>query len=318
MNDAPVATVAILTFNGEQYLQEVLESVFAQRMDRPFEVLVIDSGSGDRTLEIVSRFAVRLHQIPNAEFQHGRTRNLAVEMASGRHVAFVTQDATPAHPDWLSAMLESFDLDDRVVAVYGPHLPRPDADPKTRKELSDFFGGMGPSDRPTIHSQGDITFFSDVNACISKEFWRKVPYRELAYAEDQAMGRDVLEAGYLKVFQPNAAVVHSHNFPPLVYFRRMFDEWKGLKDSLGLRYPHSIYKTVYEASLVVRDDLRYVRTLRMSRAEKLKWALRISAMDFGRQVAHYLAEHADRLPPGVVDRLSQERSVKRKLRSRSR
>jgi rhamnosyltransferase len=103
----PVVTVAVPVYNGARYLDEVLGAVRAQRVDRELELLVIDSGSTDGSLEIAERHGARIHRIPKAEFSHGGTRNLAMEMASGEHVAFITQDATPAHDGWLAALLEA-------------------------------------------------------------------------------------------------------------------------------------------------------------------------------------------------------------------
>src|SRR5207245_3001369 len=71
----PGASIVLLTFNGEEYLEELLDAIAEQKTTFAFETIVIDSGSTDRTLEIVRRHAVRLHQIPNSKFNHGGTRN---------------------------------------------------------------------------------------------------------------------------------------------------------------------------------------------------------------------------------------------------
>ena len=61
------ATVALLTFNADPWLRELLDGVGRQKTDFEYEVLLIDSGSTDKTLEIAAEYpAVRLHQIPTA------------------------------------------------------------------------------------------------------------------------------------------------------------------------------------------------------------------------------------------------------------
>src|SRR3954447_9272727 len=124
---AAEVSVAIPVLNGARYLDEVLGAVRAQRVDREVELLIVDSGSTDGSLEIAERHGARIHRIPKQEFSHGGTRNLAMELAQGEHVAFLTQDATPAHDGWLAAMLEGFAQADDVALVSGPHDPRPDA-----------------------------------------------------------------------------------------------------------------------------------------------------------------------------------------------
>ena len=139
------ATVAILTYNGEQYLREVLDAVTGQEADFEYEVLVIDSGSTDGTLDLVRSYrSVRLHEIPNGEFGHGRTRNLAVSLAKGDFVAFLTQDAVPADPGWLSEMLRPFEISPDVAGVFGRQVPRPDCCPTVKRDVTKVFAGLGP------------------------------------------------------------------------------------------------------------------------------------------------------------------------------
>ena len=77
-------------------------------------------------------------------------------------------------------------------------------------------------------------FFSDANACIARSALDEVPFRPVSYAEDQLLARDMLAAGYAKVFRPDAPVVHSHDYGPLDRFRRAFDEWRALREVHGV------------------------------------------------------------------------------------
>src|SRR5205807_6709801 len=88
-------SVLILCKNEERRIGDCLDMVFAQKGAGEFEVVVIDSGSTDRTLEIVRRHPVRLFEIPASEFHHARTRNYAAEMARGRYLVYLTADAVP-------------------------------------------------------------------------------------------------------------------------------------------------------------------------------------------------------------------------------
>ena len=103
-------------------------------------------------------------EIPPDEFGHGRTRNLAAEHSSGELICFLTQDAVP-EPGWLDAYRESFELDPRVGAAFGPHLPFADTSPMVARELTEFFAGFSPNGTPALHRRGDLTFLSNVNAC---------------------------------------------------------------------------------------------------------------------------------------------------------
>lgn len=309
----PTVTVVIPTFDGEETIGKVLDVVFDQESALPFEVLVIDSGSRDRTVEIVKRHPVRLIEIPNREFGHGKTRNLAVEISNSLFITFLTQDAIPASRQWLDHLVHGFDLDPNVAAVYGPHIPRADADPKTKRDLVEFFAGMGGPDRPMLQSRGDPTFFSDVNGCIKKEIWKLIPYRDLSYAEDQAFGKDILEAGYLKVFEPRAAVIHSHSYPPMTHFRRQFDEWVGLKVAIGITEEWSLLKVMggtVRGSLVDGRLIWAAKEYQVTR--RLRFIGKAIVMNLARRLGSYLAARHESLPEWLKNRLSHERSWKRK------
>ncbi|HEX3392098.1 MAG TPA: glycosyltransferase family A protein, partial [Solirubrobacteraceae bacterium] len=105
-------SVVIPVKDGERYLPELLDAL---AREAPDEVLVIDSGSSDRSLEIVAAAGVRLVTIEPDEFGHGRTRNLGMELTGSELVCFLTQDATPC-PGWLDAHRDAFGLDERVGA----------------------------------------------------------------------------------------------------------------------------------------------------------------------------------------------------------
>jgi glycosyltransferase involved in cell wall biosynthesis len=93
------ASVVIPVRDGARYLGELLAAL---EREGPDEVLVIDSGSRDGSVDIARAAGVELLEIAPEAFGHGRTRNLGVELTSGELVLFLTQDATP-RPGWLAA-----------------------------------------------------------------------------------------------------------------------------------------------------------------------------------------------------------------------
>ncbi len=316
----PLASVVLLTFNGERYLAEVLDSVFKQQTSFQYEVIVIDSGSTDTTLDIVRSYPANIHQIPNSEFNHGETRNLGARLARGRFVAYLTQGATPTDEHWLRHLVNAFDLSPNVGAVYGLHIPRANCDPITRRDTEEFFKMMGPKDQATVRyvrdgdeaweeyqkNEGIIGFYSDVNSCLRKTVWEEIPYQALDYAEDQAFGRDILKAGYGKVYEPRAAVIHSHSYPPLQYFRRQFDEYRGLRQSIGFVQNSGLTKVLLGTLKGGWVDSRYILRQKYPVLAQLKWVNYAFALNFARRFAGYLAAREHHLPPQLTRRISLE------------
>ena len=93
-------------------------------------------------------------------------------------------------------------------------------------------------------------FFSDANGCVAAPAWEEVPFRDVAYAEDRLLAAELLAAGYAKVYVPDAAVVHSHDYPPVQHLRRCFDEWRALHEISGYVEPLS-FVALFDA---VRED----------------------------------------------------------------
>ncbi len=316
---AAAVTVAVPVFNGARYLDEVLAAVRAQRVDREVEILVVDSGSTDGSRSIASRHGARVLEIPKAEFSHGGTRNRMMELSEGEHVAFLTQDATPAHDRWLASLLAGFEAAGDVALVFGPHEARPDASHMIKCEMERHFAtfGDGGIDVQRLgRSAAEIsqyrrfpgrwTFFSDVNGCVAKWAWRQVPYREVPYAEDQLLGREMIEAGFAKAYHPDARVLHSHDYPPAQFLRRYFDEFRSLREVLDhVEVAHPV-RTPQTIRGLVGHDKRWLER-RGVHGRGLMRPLSVSARHHAiRQAGAILGTRADRVPRPLRRALSLE------------
>ena len=289
--------------DGERYLQELLEGL---ARERPDEVLVIDSGSRDRSLEIVRSAGVELLQIEPYDFSHGRTRNLGAERTSGELICFLTQDATPC-PGWLAAYWEAFTLELHVGAAYGPHLPRPDTPPMIARELTQFFAGFSPDGQPVVQHLGDPTFLANVNACYARACWEEIRFRDVRYSEDQAFGADMLAAGWSKVYHPGAAVLHAHDYGPLEFMKRYFDEYRGLRSSIGHIETFGLRSGARDVRALVTHDRRWMSERDYTTRQRLRWTSS-AAHHSGRKVFSTLGSRSDALPAPVRRRLSFEGS----------
>ncbi len=247
----PIRSLSVLlpTWQGVEFLERVLAGLAAQEVDLPWDVLVIDSGSTDGTLEILARHAqgfpvpLAVRGIDKLEFDHGDTRNLLAALSSGDLLVFLTQDAIPVGPRWLATLARNFD-DPRVAAVTCRNVPRPDAHAVTkllsaadpgyaaeRREVSlppaEVYAAMRAEEKRLLYS------FNDVASAIRRELWELHPFPRTWFGEDVLMARALLEAGYRVVYDARATVEHSHDYePPEAFARAAIDgrfnaEWLG-------------------------------------------------------------------------------------------
>jgi rhamnosyltransferase len=311
-------TVAIPVRDGGPLLARVLDSLSRQTVAH--ELLVCDSGSSDGSLELAREHGARVLQMPAAEFAHGRTRNLLMAEAHTSHVALLTQDAEPAREDWLERLLEGFGLAPETALVYGPYRPRASASLAVRLELERWFASLSPAGAPRVDCLtadervapavslvGPQGFFTDANACILREAWTRVRFRDVAYAEDRALALDMLRAGYAKVYIPDAAVIHSHDYSAAQELRRCFDEWRGLLEVYGWREPATPLRLAQRLRGELAQAARELERGPIPRSERWGALIALARHNVVRLVGMLLGSHADALPGAVRGRLSLER-----------
>jgi glycosyltransferase involved in cell wall biosynthesis len=124
-----LVTVIVPVYNGEKYLKEALDTIFAQT--HPLvEVVVIDDGSTDGTAEIAANFGSKVHIIRKQNGGIGAARNIGVEAATGDYIAFLDADDLWTESKLLQ-QLQLFRKDPALDMVFGEvaQFFSPDMDP---------------------------------------------------------------------------------------------------------------------------------------------------------------------------------------------
>ena len=219
-------SVVIPVKDGGLDLVRCLEAIAGQQVDEEVEVVAIDSGSTDGSAERARRLGARVHEIRPEEFSHGGARNLGAELARGEILVFTSQDAYATDEGWLATLVAPLRERDEVAGVYGRQLPHEEAIPSERYFL-DFLYGPEPRmqrlDDPERLSF-EATLFSNVNSAVPRAVLERYPLAtDVIMSEDQEWSRRVLLAGLEIVYEPRAAVRHSHAYTVASAFRRFFD-----------------------------------------------------------------------------------------------
>jgi rhamnosyltransferase len=210
------ASIVIRAKNEAGAIGETLERVFAQVGTPDLEVIVVDSGSSDGTLDIARQFPVRLIEIPPRSFTYGRALNLGIAAARGEFVVALSAHSTPVDDRWLASLLDPF-RDPTIGAVYGRHRPRSNA---TKLELFGMWLSGVTSTEP--RRQESDMMFSNANGAFRRGLALQHPFDErLPGAEDLAWADWIERQGWAVYYQPLAAVYHSHGEPLSHLLRRM-------------------------------------------------------------------------------------------------
>jgi rhamnosyltransferase len=310
-------SVVIPTLNAGPEFEELLGKISVQEGDFDHEVLVIDSGSTDGTIELARRYGATVHQISKVEFNHGATRNLGISLARGEYVALTVQDAVPLDERWLAAMVENLERDERVAGVYSRQIPRPDASLLTRAvvngrrtaslerreqhvESQKRYSKMHPRKRRRLAT------FDDVSSCIRRSVWEGLPYEKTNFGEDLRWSKRVIEAGYKIVYEPRSAVIHSHERGAMYDLRRHYVDQRLSLELFGLRLVPNVLRLLVGIPRSSLDNYRLLR--RESSESKLRLTLLALEHAVLPRVGAYLAGRVpaiSRLSPRIFGKLDR-------------
>ncbi len=299
MNSQRKISVVIPTFNGGARLGECLAAIRRQKTDAEIDLLAFDSGSTDDTIDTLEKFGARIIRIPNNEFNHGATRNRAIEAAEGAIVVLTVQDALPQGEGWLEALTAPF-ADPLVAGTYGRQIARDDADLMTKKRLSEWTAAR--TERITSEIAGGEEYeklapiekyrlcaFDNVCSCVRKSVWEKHKFPRTNFAEDIEWARDVLLDGYRIVYEPAAAVLHSHRRPVLYEYRRTCIAARRLYRVFGYASVRSFSELLHHSFYYIKNSARMVWRSNLGAGEKMRNLYRALTLGFLETFAQYRA-----------------------------
>ena len=177
------------------------------------------------------------------------------------------------------------------------------------RELTEFFAGFSPNGTPVVRGPDEQPFLSNVNACYRRSCWQELRFADLPYAEDQAFARAMADAGWLVAYHPGAAVLHAHDYSPLGFMRRYFDEYRGLRETIGHVERLGVRSTARDVRGLVAADRRWMRRARLGPKARLAWTARSALHHGGRKVFSALGSRAPGLPEPVQRAISLERAA---------
>jgi rhamnosyltransferase len=214
----PTVGVVIRTLNESALLGQCLDSLRRQKGFSDLDVVVVDSGSTDATLEIARAHGARIVNLPPGEFNYSSSLNLGIEEARGELVLSLSAHAIPVDDDWLVKMAAAFD-DAQVAGVACRQIPWPDAPWQEAHRLSHQF----PTAARVYARESEAGLvFSNAASVIRRSAWREHRFM-LPAAEDLEWAQRVVANGWTIVYEPEAPVYHSHSESPRAQAQRMID-----------------------------------------------------------------------------------------------
>jgi len=220
----PSCSIVIRAFNEGKHLGRLLEGISRQTI-KDVQVILVDSGSTDRTVEIAKENGVDIIYIKPEDFTFGRSLNLGIKAVKSEFVLIASAHVYPVYPNWIEHMLEPF-KDPSIALVYGKQRGIPASHYSERQIFNHWY--PNESKNPQSHP-----FCNNANAAIRKKLWEQNVYDEsLPGLEDLAWAKWAQENNYKIAYIASAEIKHVHE-----------ELWRGIKK----RYLREgmAFKTIY-------------------------------------------------------------------------
>jgi glycosyltransferase involved in cell wall biosynthesis len=218
--DPPATTVGILvrTLNESELIGTCIETLLRQSTRHEVEILVVDSGSTDSTVEIAESQGVTVIHVRPGDFDYSKALNVGIEELHAELVVSLSAHAIPLDERWVETMTARFE-DPSVAGVTCRQVPWPDAPWREVQRLRRTFG---PARAIYSRDSREGLVFSNAASCVRRSVWLEERFT-LPAAEDQEWAERVVAAGWKVIYEPDAPVYHSHAENPRAQARRLID-----------------------------------------------------------------------------------------------
>jgi rhamnosyltransferase len=226
----PTCSIVIRAYNEEAHLGRLLDGISHQTI-KDVQVIVVDSGSKDRTVQIAQEYAAEVVKIDPKEFTFGRSLNMGISIANGEVVVIASAHVYPVYPDWLEKLIEPF-KDKKVALTYGKQR----GSNTSHFSENQIFTHWYPRNNQLNQR---YPFCNNANAAIRRILWKKQHYDEnLPALEDLAWAKWMIEKGFRIDYVAEAEIVHVHEETSKGIYNRYKREGMAFKQI----YPHENFR----------------------------------------------------------------------------
>jgi rhamnosyltransferase len=214
-------SLIIRAYNEEKHIGRLLEGI-KQQTFKDVEIILVDSGSTDKTVSIAESFGAKIVTIASKEFTFGRSLNYGIKEAKHEFIVMASAHVYPVYPDWLETLLKPFQ-DKKISLTYGKQRAPDSAKFSEQQIFHQWY--------PDESNSNQITAFcNNANAAIRKSLWEKHNYDEtLTGLEDLEWSKWAKEQGYKIAYVAEAEIIHIHNETPRGVYNRYRREAMALR-----------------------------------------------------------------------------------------
>ena len=277
----PVCSIVIPSKNGGDLFHKALDAWAKQTLWQQCELIIVDSGSQDGTVEVAKQAGAKVFEIAPEQFNHGATRDYAISQASSEYIILTVQDAIPIDKTLLETLVLALQ-EPKIAGAYTRQIPHLDADILTKRNLNTWLTGRTEREQRFILHDGwyeSLTAmekylfcnFDNVCSAIKKSVWQQQPFGRSSFGEDIDWAERVLKQGYHIVYEPQACVIHSHQRPMSYEYKRTYICHRKLYALFGLHLVPTLksvlrnwlFATIADTLYILRDNAHWQQKIAM-------------------------------------------------------
>lgn len=283
------ASIVIRTLNEARYLDELLTAIAAQETDGiSHEVVLVDSGSTDGTLEIAERHGCRIQHITREEFSFGRSLNIGCEAAQGDILVITSGHCVPVDAHWLQRLCQPL-LDGIAEYSYGRQLGGPESHFSEQRIFAKYF-----PEQSKLPQNG--FYCNNANAALLNSTWQHYRFDEdLTGLEDMELAQRLVKDDGKIAYVAEAGIYHHHSesWPQV---RRRFEREAIALQKIMPQVHVGLFDTLrYTVSSIWKDwrcASRYGTPVKLADIVRYRWNQYWGALKGHRQ--HRKLSHAEK------------------------
>ena len=237
-----IVSIVIRTLNEAKNLNDLLTNIEVQETyDLEIEVILVDSGSTDKTLDIAESHRCKIIHITREEFSFGRSLNKGCEAAIGEILVMISGHCVPTDSCWLQELCQPL-IDNRASYTYGRQVGGPDSHYSECRIFAKYY--------PEESQIQQVDFYcNNANSAIKRAAWARYEFDEkLTGLEDMELAKRLVNDGEKIAYVAEACIYHYHD-----------ESWSGIKRRFE-RESIALQAIMPQIHIGKRDLIRYIIT----------------------------------------------------------
>ena len=239
-------------------------------------------------------------RIEKSTFDHGRTRDMGIQLSDADVILLMTQDAVPLHGNLLESLVKTLEQDEHIAVVYGRQIPdRKSNVPEQYTRTFNYPAKSVVKSKADLPKLGIKTYFcSNVCAAYRRKLYQKLGgfEKHIIFNEDMVFAARAIQQGYYVAYDAEAVVRHSHDYTCKQLVKRNFD--------MGVS--QACYPEIFQSVKSEREGIRMVLKIldELAGRKEFLQMWKFITESSCKYVGYQLGKHYKWLPRRMVMRLT--------------